>query len=170
VTYRDRGDVYVVRTSDFTDSMSEYQRWLNGIRAGGGGDYPEALNEALHAAINQVSWSTRQDAIRLVFLVGDAPPQLRYANDYQYTVEAQNAVKRGIKIYAIGASGLDQLGEYVFRQLAQITDGQFVFITRGGDEHSGGGSVSATNIQSPENNLDDIIVRIVQQELRYALD
>jgi hypothetical protein len=98
--------------------------------------------------------------------VADAPPHLDYPNDYRYPAEAALAVTKGIKLYTIGASGLTPQGEYVFRQLAQQTLAQFMFITRGGDEHSGGGSVSATNIQSPENNLDDIVVRIVAQELR----
>jgi hypothetical protein len=165
VIYRDRGDEYVIKKFGFTSDLPAFQRWLNTIRAGGGGDYPEALNEALHASIAEMDWETG-DAVRLTFLVADAPPHLNYPNDYRYTTEAALAVQKGIKLYAIGASGLDPLGEYVFRQLAHLTLAQYIFITRGGDEQSGGGSVSATNIQSAENNLDDIIVRIVTQELR----
>jgi hypothetical protein len=165
VTYRDRGDQYVVRKFGFTDDLQRFQGWLSGIRAGGGGDYPESLNEALHVAVGEMDWD-QGEAVRLVFLVADAPPHLDYPNDYRYPAEAALAVTKGIKLYTIGASGLTPQGEYVFRQLAQLTLGQFMFITRGGDEQSGGGPVSATNIQSPENNLDDIVVRIVTQELR----
>ena len=165
VTYRDRGDQYVVRKFGFTDDVQRFQGWLNGIRAGGGGDYPESLNEALHVTVNDLDWD-QGEAVRLVFLVADAPPHLDYPNDYRYPAETALAVAKGIKLYTIGASGLTPQGEYVFRQLAQQTLAQFMFITRGGDEQSGGGSVSATNIQSPENNLDDIVVRIVSQELR----
>jgi Mg-chelatase subunit ChlD len=165
VTYRDRGDQYVVRHVGFTDDLHEFQRWLNGIRAGGGGDYPESLNEALHVAVNQLDWDAG-DAVRLVFLVADAPPHLDYPHDFRYTTEAAQAALKGIKLYTIGASGLNAQGEYVFRQLAQQTLAQFIFITRGGDARSGGGPVSATNIQAAEHNLDDVVVRIVAQELR----
>jgi hypothetical protein len=166
VTYRDRGDSYVVKKFGFTEDQQAFQGWLNTLRAGGGGDYPESLNQALHTAIGEMDWD-QGEALRLVFLVADAPPHLDYPNDYRYTTEASQAVRKGIKIYSIGASGLSPLGEYVFRQLAQQTLAQYIFITRGGDQHSGGGPVSATNIQSAENNLDDIIVRIVRQELLH---
>lgn len=169
VTYRDRGDEYITRKFGFTSDLQSFQGWLNGIRAGGGGDVPESLNEALHVAVEGMDWDAG-DAVRLVFLVADAPPHLDYPNDYRYTTEAATAVRKGIKLYTIGASGLDPSGEYVFRQLAQLTFAQYIFITRGGDEYAGGGGpASATNIQSAENNLDDIIVRIVTQELRQAM-
>jgi hypothetical protein len=107
------------------------------------------------------------DAVRLTFLVADAPPHLDYNNDYRYTDELVQAVKKGIKVYAIGASGLDKQGEYVFRQLAQITLAQFLFITRGGDEKSpgSGGPASNTDVVYQERDLDRIVVNIVRREL-----
>ena len=65
VTYRDRGDQYVVRKFGFTDDLQRFQGWLNGIRAGGGGDYPESLNEALHVAVNDLDWD-QGEAVRLI--------------------------------------------------------------------------------------------------------
>jgi hypothetical protein len=168
VTYRDRGDEYVTRKFGFTSNLNAFQGWLNQVWAGGGGDYPESLNEALHVAVSEMDWD-QGDAIRLVFLVADAPPHLDYPNDYRYPTETALAVQKGIKLYTIGASGLDPSGEYVFRQLAQQTLAQYIFITRGGDERSGGGGpASTTNIQSPEQNLDEVIVHIVAREMRLA--
>ena len=48
VAYRDRGDDYVTRVYDFTPDVAAFQANLNTVEAGGGGDIPESLNEALH--------------------------------------------------------------------------------------------------------------------------
>src|SRR5690606_42149377 len=50
VAYRDRGDDYITRIYDFTQDVSGFQANLNSVSAGGGGDTPESLNEALHHA------------------------------------------------------------------------------------------------------------------------
>ena len=166
VTYRDRGDSYVTRKFGFTASLADFSSFLNTISAGGGGDYPESLNEALHVAVNDMNWDGGE-AVRLVFLVADAPPHMDYAQDYKYTDESIQAVRKGIKIYAIGASGLDKQGEYIFRQLAQLSLAQYLFITRGGDEGSpsSGGPASNTNTVYEEKNLDRIVINIVRREL-----
>src|SRR5690606_17566355 len=80
VSYRDRGDAYVTRVTDFTDSVTEFQENLLRVVAAGGGDYPESLNEGLDMALNAVEWRTG-DTIRLVFLVADAPPHVDYQDD-----------------------------------------------------------------------------------------
>jgi hypothetical protein len=166
VTYRDRGDSYVTRKFGFTENLGDFSNFLNSISAGGGGDYPESLNEALHVAVQTMNWN-KADAVRLAFLVADAPPHLDYNDDYKYTDELDEAVKRGIKVYAIGASGLDKMGEYVFRQLAEVTMAQYLFITRGGDEGKpgSGGPASNTNVDYQERSLDKLVVNIVQREL-----
>jgi hypothetical protein len=166
VTYRDRGDSYVTRKFGFTENLGEFSNFLNSISAGGGGDYPESLNEGLHVAVNDMNWNSGE-AVRLVFLVADAPPHLDYPNDYRYTDESVEAMRRGIKIYSIGASGLDTKGEFVFRQIAQITLAQYLFITRGGDENQSGsgGPASNTNVVTEERTLDKIVVNIVRREV-----
>jgi len=52
--YRDRGDLFVSRTFDFTPDVLEFSKALALVEAEGGGDYPESLNEALHRAIPRV--------------------------------------------------------------------------------------------------------------------
>ena len=126
VAYRDRGDAFLTRTHDFTDDLGAFQQMLARVQAGGGGDTPEALNEALHEVVHHLSWRT--DAARLVVLVADAPPHLDYGGP-QYDVDMQAALAKGIKLFAVGASGLDPVGEYVYRQMAQYTAGRFVFLT-----------------------------------------
>lgn len=166
VTYRDRNDTYITRKYGFTDNLGDFSNFLNTISAGGGGDIPESLNEALHVTLNDMNW-TKDEAVRLTFLVADAPPHLDYAQDYKYTDEASSAVSKGIKIYSIGASGLSKSGEYILRQIALITQAQYLFITRGGDEAQpgSGGAASNTGTDFEERTLDRIVVNIVRREL-----
>ena len=172
VHYRDRGDAYVVRTHDFTHNLDHFQNTLSGLQAQGGGDYPEAVNEALHRALNDLSWRTQErdgDTLRLILLVADAPPHLDYHwQDYSYDTDMIAAVGQGIKIFPIGASGLDEQGEYIFRQMAQFTGGKFVFLTYedGDDPSSGPGTETSHDVENYSvNTLDKLVIRLVKDEL-----
>ena len=158
VAYRDRGDDFVTRRHDFTEDLATFKQRLGTLAASGGGDYPEALNPALNEAVNLLSWDDGE-AVRLAFVVGDAPPQLNDPQDQvPYSRSMVKALEKGIKIYPLAASGLDALGEYVFRQLAQFTGGKFLFLTYGGQTSHQVGPVQ-------ENNIDDLVVGIVKAEL-----
>ena len=106
VSYRDRGDEYVTRQYPFDSNVRRFQESVQEVRADGGDDYPESLNQALHEAVNDMGW--REDAIRLIFLVADAPPHLDYPQDEDYAVDIVRAREAGIKIFAVASSGLDQ--------------------------------------------------------------
>jgi len=165
VAYRDRGDAFITRTHDFTDDLGAFQQMLARVQAGGGGDTPEALNEAFHEVVHGLSWRT--DAARLVVLVADAPPHLDYGGP-QYDVDMQAALAKGIKLFAVGASGLDPVGEYIYRQIAQYTAGRFVFLTYrdGADPSSGPGAQTVHDVRGYSvQTLDRLIVQLVSQEL-----
>jgi len=169
VTYRDHDDAYVTRAHDFTPDVRVFQAELDKVRARGGGDYPEALNEALHQAVWDVEWRG-SEAVRLIFLVADAPPHLDSVQDFAYNVEMVEMVRRGIKIVPIASSGLDDQGEYVFRQLAQFTLGRFVFLTyqEAGQPSSGSGTETSHHVEAQDYTVDDLdklIVRLVTDEL-----
>ena len=100
---------------------------LDALQAAGGGDYPEAMNEALHETVHQLSWRGN-GATRMVVLLADAPPHLDYGGP-QYDDDMMAALGKGIKVFSVGASGLDKQGEYIQRQIAQYTGGRFVFLT-----------------------------------------
>jgi Mg-chelatase subunit ChlD len=167
VTYRDQGDDYVTQVTDFTPEVERFAQVLAAVQAEGGGDYPEDLNEALSQAIHQPEWRV-DNTVSLVFLVADAPPHLDYGQQNHYGVEVLEATERGIKIYPIASSGLDSQGEYVFRQLAQITGGRFIFLTYGA---SGPGSTGTeTEFQVSDytvSSLDDLVVKIIEEELAH---
>ena len=157
VAYRDRGDEFITRVYDFDRDFHRFADTIREVHADGGGDEPESLNEALHVAVHKPSWRLG-NAIRLVFLVADAPPHLDYPQDYDYSKEMVEAHRRGIKVFSIATSGLNDAGEYIFRQIAQHTMGRFIFILYGGNTPH---QVSGYTVE----NLDDLVARLVEEEL-----
>ncbi len=172
VVYRDRGDEYITRTFDFTGDVAAFSDALSEVAADGGGDTPEALGAALHDAVEGPTWRDGE-AVRLVFLVADAAPHLAgepgFEDEPDYAVDIQEAAARGIKVFPIASSGLDDQGEFVFRQLAQITMARFVFLTYGSDGASPGDSTP--HHVAPEDYdvlaLDELIVQLVSDELAH---
>ena len=172
VAYRDTGDAYVTRPTDFTPDLAAFRAQLSALNADGGGDTPEALDEALNAGIVQAAWSDTP-AVRLAFLVGDAGPHVLSTTQFTYLDATREAVARGIKIYPIAASNTDPQAEYVFRQLAQQTLGGFVFLTYQ-EGASGGAPGESTTLEAGTQaytveRLDDLIVGIVKRELAAAV-
>ncbi|MET4578663.1 VWA domain-containing protein [Ottowia thiooxydans] len=166
VAYRDKGDAFLLRSHDFTNDLNAFQRVLNNLRADGGGDTPEAMNEALHETVHNLSW--RGDGTtRLVVLLADAPPHLDYGGP-QYDNDMLAALGKGIKVFSVGASGLDRQGEYIQRQIAQYTGGRFVFLTYADASRPGSGSGRETSHDVSGysvDTLDRLIVKLVRDEL-----
>src|SRR5262249_23205436 len=84
VAYRDIGDSYVTKTFDLTTDIQGLYGDLLQLRAQGGGDWPESVNEALFVGVTKMSWSHGRNSTRIMFLVGDAPPHMDYAQDMKY--------------------------------------------------------------------------------------
>lgn len=167
VAYRDKTDAFLLRSHDLTNDLDGFLRGALGpLQAAGGGDYPEAMNEALHDTVHNISW--RGDgATRMVVLLADAPPHLDYGGP-QYDDEMMAALGKGIKVFSVGASGLDKQGEFIQRQIAQYTGGQFVFLTYANahDPASGPGRETVHDVKNYSvDTLDRLIVRLVTQEL-----
>jgi hypothetical protein len=169
VIYRDQGDAFLTQVSDFTPDVDAFAEVLAQVQAEGGGDYPEDLNTALTQAIHDVEWRV-DNTVSLIFLVADAPPHLDYGQENHYTVAMRDAVERGLKIYPIASSGLDEQGEYVLRQLAQFTNGRFLFLTYG--ESGPGTTGTQTDLNVSDyivSALDQLVVNIVTEELTYLV-
>jgi len=157
ITFKDRRDSYITERTDLTANLDKFQWELSRTTASGGGDYEESVNEGLRRAIHDLSWR-RNQAIRILFLIGDAPPHMDYSDDTPYTETMRVALERGIKIYTIAASGLNDKGEFVWRQLAQFTLAKFMFISYGGGTGHHVGSYR-------ENNLDELMVKAIEGEV-----
>jgi Mg-chelatase subunit ChlD len=167
VAYRDRGDAFLLRSHDFTNDVGGFvQSALSPLQAAGGGDYPEAMNEALHETVHNLSWRG-EGATRMVVLLADAPPHLDYGAPH-YDDDMLAALGKGIKIFSVGASGLDKQGEFIQRQIAQYTGGRFVFLTyaQADDPASGPGRETMHDVKHYSvDTLDRLIVRLVSEEL-----
>lgn len=169
VAFRDLGDNYVTRSWDFTSDIGQFSANLANVTAAGGGDTPESVNAGLHEAINLPGWADNSSGrhLRMIVLVGDAPPHIDYPNDHAYPDLLRQAVAKGIKIFPIGASNLDSAGEYVFRQFAQFTMGQFVFLTYENGVSGAPGPSTTHDVPADftVQNLDSLVVRLVQGEV-----
>ncbi len=73
IVYRDAGDRYVVRSTDFTSSFEAFDRAIDAQEASGGGDNPEAVLAAFTTA-EELRWRRPDVANRLILHVADAPP------------------------------------------------------------------------------------------------
>jgi hypothetical protein len=166
VSYRDQGDDYVTKVTNFTKDLGVFSTALSTVSANGGGDQPEDLESALSVATRELSWGDSAQTIRLAYVVADAEAHVHYPNSTSYLESVKIAKEKGIKFHMIGASGLNQTGEYQYRQIAQQTLGKYIFITRGGDAGQGGGEAASKTVdQYQESRLDNIIVNSVKDEL-----
>lgn len=124
VFYRDLGDDYVTRTVAFDRDIGRVQGVLAQQYATGGGDYPEAMDQALIRAVGQ-EW--RPDAVKSLLLVADAPPHDdRFGRTWQ---AAEAARAKRIHITPVAASGVADKAEYAMRAMAAATQSRYLFLT-----------------------------------------
>jgi len=131
VAFRDKGDDYIVRSLPLTSDLDKVYETLMGYSADGGGDGPEHVNAALDHAINRMQWSEGKDVLRLVFLVGDAPPHMDYNDDVKHDVTSRIALKKNIYIHTIQC-GSDSSTTTVWQQIARNSEGRYAAIAQDG--------------------------------------
>ncbi len=170
VLYRDKKEAYITKVIPLTSDLEKFKKELNKVDAAGGGDYPEDLQSALKDSMKEIQW--RQNAIRLTFIITDAPPHLDYKQDYTYISAIKEASERGIKIFSIGTGGLDINGEYVLRQISQFTNAKYIFLTYGEKGESEGGAAGSvshhTGANFPQDKLESIVIRFAKEEIQAA--
>ncbi len=132
VAFRDKGDTYVTKTIDLSDDLDSIYAHLIDFRADGGGDTPESVNQALDDAVNKVSWSESDNTYKVVFLIGDAPPQMHYKDDTPYTTTLAVAAQKGIIINTIQC-GQDPETRQQWQRIARLNQGQFFQVAAQGD-------------------------------------
>lgn len=158
VFYRDVHDAYTTVSAPFTDRFEDAVDFVQLQSAGGGGDYPEAVDAGLIEAIEKLNWSASALS-RLCFLVLDAPPHKekkaeieRLTNEY---------AKKGIKIIPIAASGIDKPTEFLMKRMAAITAGDYIYIT----DHSGVGNshIKPSGVKSDVDLLKNQLEKIIKK-------
>jgi hypothetical protein len=160
VVYRDVSDEYVVRSFDFSDDIAAFQEHLAGQVANGGGDFPEAPEQAL-AALPSLAWRDDDQSARLAFWVADAP---NHPENNQAMVDAiQTVGALGVHIYPVASSGINELTELTMRSAAELTGGRYLFLT---DDSGVGGAHKEPTIPCYfVTRLDKAIERMVDIEL-----
>lgn len=156
--YRDEGDDYVVNSHPFTSDLDAALGSLAAESAAGGGDFPEAVEQALHDAIEGHEWRAEATA-RLLFLVLDAPPHHTPAILERMRSVTAAAAAKGIRIIPVAGSGIDKNTEFLLRFEAILTGGTYTFLT----DHSGiGGSHIEPTIGAYDVEfLNDLLVRLI---------
>jgi len=163
ILYRDVGDAYVVETTQFSSSAevasSPAIAALDAGSCGGGGDFPEAMDQAMAAAV-QLQWRAGNVA-RVSFLVADAPP---HDQNLQATLDTALALRAaGVRVYGLAASGVEDTAEYMMRLMALVTGARHLWLT---DDSGIGHSHQEPKVLCYQvTRLDQLLERVLLSEL-----
>ena len=166
VVYRDHGDEYVTRISRLTDKIATTQAFIDKQSASGGGDYPEAIPEALMAALNSAGWDS-EARTRIAFLVLDAPCHQDSTTIALLHEQILNAAALGVRIVPVVCSGVEKSGELLLRSIALATNGTSFFLTD--DSGIGNTHLKPTTDSLKVEHLNDMLVRTIV-EFSYMPD
>ena len=131
IGYRDRADDYIVKSFDLTNDIDAVYANLRSFAAGGGGDTPESVNEAMNEAVTKMSWSTDRSVLKIIFLVGDAPPHMDYANAPKYPDICQAAVKKDLIINTVQCGTMGETTP-IWKEIAKLSEGSYAAIAQEG--------------------------------------
>ncbi len=135
VGYRDNGDEYVTRVFALSHDLDQVYADLMLFQAAGGGDTPEHVNKGLYDAVHEMSWSEDHRTLKIVFLVGDAPPQTGYNDGYEYKAVCRAAVGKDIIINTIQCGDMAGTAGY-WQEIASLAEGQYAAIAQTGGMRS----------------------------------
>ncbi len=130
VAYRDVGDEYVTRRYALTEDLDSLFTHLRKLEAGGGGDTPEHVGRGLGEAVSKLSWDERRETMKLIFLVGDAPPAER-GDDWNFNHWVKRAAQKHIVVNTVRCGG-DTDTEARWKFAAKTTDGLYESLEQSG--------------------------------------
>ena len=158
VFYRDHGDAYLTRHIPLGKNLSSFTNFIKAQSAGGGGDFPEALDVALQVAIDSLQWNSSART-RIMFLVLDAPPHDRAKEDMKKLIV--KAATKGIRVVPIACSGINKSTEYLLRCIALATNGSYVFLTD--DSGVGNPHIKPTTDDFKVELLNALLQRLISE-------
>ena len=159
IGYRDRGDEYVVKSFQLTDDIDSIYAHLRDFKAEGGGDEPESVNEALAEAIEKMPWSQDRKVLKIIFLVGDAPPHMDYADGPKYPELCRIATKKDLIINTVQCGNIAATTP-IWKEIAKSSEGSYAAIAQ-----SGGVAVIATPL---DDELAKLNKKIGQTLIPYG--
>ena len=140
VEYRDhppQDRSFVTRAHDFTASTKTMKGWLDNCSAGGGGDCPEAVADALHDIL-KLNW--REGSTKICVCISDAPPHGLgcggdgFPNGCPAGIDpmavTHELAEKGVTIYMVGCEPSICPYKEFFMAVAHITGGQYVPLTK----------------------------------------
>lgn len=161
VAYRDRGDKYVTQVFELTADLDEVHKNLKGFQAQGGGDTPESVNQALNESVTKIKWSNGADTLRIVFLVGDAPPHMDYRDDVKYPETCKVATERGIIINTVQC-GNQAEAKRIWQEVCAKAGGTYAQIAQDG---------GVKQIETPfDKELAEINGQLLKTNLCWGLE
>ena len=158
VFYRDHNDEYLTRHLDFRSQLPALTQFIKRQSAGGGGDYPEAVDAALTTALDSLHWDAAARA-KILFLILDAPPHDE-AKERVRTLVIR-AAAMGVRIVPVVCSGVDKSTEYLMRSIALATNGSYVFLTD--DSGVGDSHIKPTTDNFKVELLNDLLQRVISE-------
>jgi Mg-chelatase subunit ChlD len=132
IGYRDRGDEYVTRLTPLTDDIDAIYADLRKFQAGGGGDQPESVSQALDEAVRKIGWSSDRSVLKIIYLVGDAPPHTDYRDGPDYRDVCAEAAKRDLIINTVQCGSIPGTRDF-WTEIARRSEGQYVALAQNGN-------------------------------------
>ncbi|WP_375771252.1 VWA domain-containing protein [Archangium gephyra] len=130
VAYRDVGDAYVTKRYELTEDLDGLFTHLRALQADGGGDTPEHVGRGLGEAVSKLSWDQSRETMKLIFLVGDAPPAQRN-DDWNFKHWVKRAAEKHIIVNTVRCGG-DPETETHWKLAAKTTDGRYESLDQSG--------------------------------------
>lgn len=161
VFYRDHGDEYLIRDFGFDQNLSNVKQNLSRQNANGGGDFEEAVDEAMDNAINQQRWTKSTASAKIMFMILDAPPHYDAEKVKSLQRSVKEASAKGIILIPVMASGIDKNTEFLMRFMAMGTNGTYVFITD--DSGIGNSHLKPTVGNYEVEHLNNLLNRLIQK-------
>ena len=131
VGYRDKTDAYVTKVYPLSNDIDDIYGKLMAFKAQGGGDTPESVNQALNEGVTKMKWSKSRDVLKVIFLVGDAPPHMDYKQDVKYTDSCKLAMKKDIIVNTIQCGSMASTTP-IWQEIARKAEGKFARILQSG--------------------------------------
>lgn len=157
IAYRDEGDNYVHVPFDFTADVDEYLGVLEELVAEGGGDEPEASDQALRD-LQALSWRSDPATARLAFWFSDAPHHRERSEEFANALS--DAKDLGVKLYPVASENASALTVHSMRTAAQVTGGRYLFLLNG-DPAASPGALPCYYV----TELNSLLLRVVRIEM-----
>ena len=131
IAYRDKTDAYTTKVYPLSNDIDDIYAKLMAFKAQGGGDTPESVNQALNEGVTKMEWSKDQKVLKIIFLVGDAPPHMDYKQDVKYMDSCKLAMKKDLIINTIQCGNMAATTP-IWMEIARNAEGKFARILQDG--------------------------------------